>query len=214
MKPDELTLNGWAVLAGVNRGIWGDIRHHGNPSRKTLQKLLQAIGSSIAEFEALRIGAVPEQPPLNRQRLGDQTGTWRMATQLTIPCFASSLWGGGEIARETLTIDSSCVVDHYPCPPSLTGETGLYILHYAGRAMWPRFRSGQRLMIAPARLVSEGDDVIIRLRNGGNETLAIVGELVRREAEVIVLRQFSPDREIGIGGHEVSSTHRVLGPAY
>ena len=55
-KPDGLTANGWAVQAGVSRTIWADLRRHGNPSRRTLEKLLAAAGSSLAEFEALRVG--------------------------------------------------------------------------------------------------------------------------------------------------------------
>ena len=55
-KPDGLTANGWAVNAGVSRTIWADLRRHGNPSRRTLDKLLAAAGSSLAEFEALRVG--------------------------------------------------------------------------------------------------------------------------------------------------------------
>ena len=54
-KPDGLTPNAWAVKAGVSRTVWADMRRHGNPSRRTLEKLLTAAGSSLAEFEALRI---------------------------------------------------------------------------------------------------------------------------------------------------------------
>jgi hypothetical protein len=55
-KPEELTANGWAVKAGVSRTVWADMRRHGNPSRRTLEKLLAAASSSLAEFEALRLG--------------------------------------------------------------------------------------------------------------------------------------------------------------
>ena len=53
--PDGMTANAWAVKAGVSRTIWADLRRHGNPSRRTLEKLLSAAGSSLAEFEALRV---------------------------------------------------------------------------------------------------------------------------------------------------------------
>src|SRR3954466_4860259 len=55
-KPQELTPNAWAVKAGVSRTVWTDMRRHGNPSRRTLEKLLTAASSSLAEFEALRLG--------------------------------------------------------------------------------------------------------------------------------------------------------------
>ena len=56
LKPEGLSPNAWAVKAGVSRTVWSDMRRHGNPSRRTLEKLLAAAGSSLAEFEALRIG--------------------------------------------------------------------------------------------------------------------------------------------------------------
>src|SRR3954465_15630723 len=55
-KPDGLTPNGWAIRASVSRTVWTDMRRHGNPSRRTLEKLLAAASSSLAEFEALRLG--------------------------------------------------------------------------------------------------------------------------------------------------------------
>ena len=41
-KPAGLTANGWAVKAGISRAFWNDLKRHGNPSRRTLEKLLSA----------------------------------------------------------------------------------------------------------------------------------------------------------------------------
>jgi hypothetical protein len=46
-KPDGLTPNAWAVQAGVGRTIWADLRRHGNPSRRTLSKLLEAAVGGV-----------------------------------------------------------------------------------------------------------------------------------------------------------------------
>ncbi|HEX6218936.1 MAG TPA: hypothetical protein VFZ35_06645, partial [Sphingomicrobium sp.] len=62
LKPDGWTANAWAVRAGVSRTVWTDMRRHGNPSRRTLEKLLAAAGSSLAEFEALRVGEAGAHP--------------------------------------------------------------------------------------------------------------------------------------------------------
>ena len=53
-RPDGMTANSWVVKAGVSRNFWNDLKRHGNPSRRTLEKLLAAADSSLAEFEALR----------------------------------------------------------------------------------------------------------------------------------------------------------------
>src|SRR3954467_13586755 len=54
-RPEGVTPNAWALRAGVSRTVWSDMRRHGNPSRRTLEKLLVAAGSSLAELEAPRI---------------------------------------------------------------------------------------------------------------------------------------------------------------
>ena len=62
LKPQGWTANAWAVRAGVSRTVWTDMRRHGNPSRRTLEKLLTAAGSSLAEFEAPRVGDAFQRP--------------------------------------------------------------------------------------------------------------------------------------------------------
>src|SRR5215210_7775686 len=78
-RPDGLSPNGWAVQAGVSRSVWADMRRHGNPSRRTLEKLLAAAGSSLAEFEALRVGPEPTIGTAILDRLGDRRHGWRAA---------------------------------------------------------------------------------------------------------------------------------------
>src|SRR3954462_9993610 len=94
-KPDGLTPNGWAIRAGVSRTVWSDMRRHGNPSRRTLEKLLVAAGSSLAEFEALRI--TPESRT-NAEALRAGVGDahprgWRGAPLVPIPLFATTMAG-------------------------------------------------------------------------------------------------------------------------
>ena len=57
-KPEGMTPNGWAMKAGVSRTVWSDMRRHGNPSRRTLEKLLGAAGSSLAIARPLTVGRV------------------------------------------------------------------------------------------------------------------------------------------------------------
>src|SRR5512138_1253383 len=90
-KPDGLTANGWAVKAGVARTIWSDLRRHGNPSRRTLEKLLGAAGMSLAEFEALRVGHSP--PELVADGLAEPGRAWRGAALAQIPLFETHLAG-------------------------------------------------------------------------------------------------------------------------
>src|SRR4029453_9937442 len=74
LKPEHLTANAWAVKAGVSRTVWADMRRHGNPSRRTLEKLLTAANSSLAEFEALRLGSEPASTVPVLAMVGDKRG--------------------------------------------------------------------------------------------------------------------------------------------
>src|SRR3954464_12564985 len=93
-KPEHLTANAWAVKAGVSRTVWTDMRRHGNPSRRTLEKLLVTVGSSLAEFEALRLGPEPRQLAANAAgHVGDMRWGWAQAPLPPLPLVASSLGG-------------------------------------------------------------------------------------------------------------------------
>ena len=92
-KPDGLTPNAWAMKAGVSRTVWADMRRHGNPSRRTLDKLLTAANSSLAEFEALRIGGVARDGA-EAMRLADRGASpWGAAQLPPLPLIATAMAG-------------------------------------------------------------------------------------------------------------------------
>src|SRR3954466_10421846 len=95
-KPEDLTPNAWAVQAGVSRTVWADMRRHGNPSRRTLEKLLSVVGSSVAEFEALRVGDEARKRPSGAVRLTERLTSWAAAQLPTLPLVACSLAGEWE----------------------------------------------------------------------------------------------------------------------
>ena len=168
LKPDELTANGWAVKAGVSRTVWSDMRRHGNPSRRTLEKLLAAAGSSLAEFEALRIGrrrgrSRPYPAPARRMPARQAGGPRR--------CRRSRCWrprwvaSGGTTGGESN--GPSSIRTGWPAGSSgrssLAGDSQAYAVAVVGESMWPRFRPGRKLLVSPAAPVAIGDDVLLRL---------------------------------------------------
>src|SRR6185436_6841821 len=130
MKPDELTPNAWAVKAGVSRTIWSDLRRHGNPSRRTLEKLLAAAGTSLAEFEALRIGDHSE-PPQEVGRLGDMPVSFRPAPSGTLPLFATHAAGSSDACSQSIApirIDRTAEIGRIPRPASLIADQAAYAI--------------------------------------------------------------------------------------
>src|SRR5262245_13052627 len=121
-KPAELSPNAWAVRAGVSRTVWADMRRHGNPSRRTLEKLLAAAGSSLAEFEALQIGPESRLGQAAVATLGDPSRGWRAAPLAPLPLIASSLggdWGEPASHSELTEIRPAELLDHLERPRSL-----------------------------------------------------------------------------------------------
>jgi len=218
-KPDDLTPNAWAVKAGVSRAVWADMRRHGNPSRRTLQKLLGAIGSSLAEFEALRPGDERFARSSAASGLGESgTSAWSPAQLPTLPMVGTSLAGeldrpGGGIAL--IEIRSDEIIDRLPRPVALVSDPLAFAITMVATSMWPRFRPGRRIAVSPRSPVAIGDDVLVSLSGSGEKDgsgkQAVIGELVRRAKDSVELRQFQPARDFSLGDAEIESMYRIAG---
>lgn len=213
-KPDGLSANAWAVKAGVSRTVWSDMRRHGNPSRRTLERLLAAAGSSLAEFEALRVG--PEAArPAGGGGLADPGRGWASAALPPLPLVASSLageWGepGGQV--ELVEIRPGEMLERVPRPTSLASDAEAFAVTIVGDSMWPRFRPGSRIAVAPRSPVAIGDDVLVRLKSdGGHVANVLIKQLVKRSATGVELRQFNPDLTFAVDGADVDAILKVLG---
>ncbi len=220
-KPAGLTANAWAVKAGISRNFWNDLRRHGNPSRRTLEKLLSAADSSLAEFEALRVGAASPRPPTISDRLGETgKGPWAPApAPPKLPLVASAF--GGEWSKAGSGIELTQFkfnerLDSIARPASLASDPDAYALTIIGDSMWPRFRPGRQIAISPRSPAAIGDDVLVQL--GGlaedGRRLVLIKELVRRTAAALTLRQFNPDRSFEIQTAEVTAVHKVVGELF
>src|SRR5438046_8048314 len=170
-KPDCLAPNAWAVKGRVSRAVWADMRRHGNPSRRTLQKLLGAIGSSLAEFEALRPGDERFAPSGASSGLGEPGGLpWSPAQLPILPLVGTSL--AGELDRPDggvalFEIHSNQILDRLPRPAALASDPLAFAITMVATSMWPRFRPGRRIAVSPRSPVAIGDDVLVSLSGSG-----------------------------------------------
>jgi SOS-response transcriptional repressor LexA len=209
--PDGMTANAWAVRAGISRTIWSDLRRHGNPSRRTLSKLLEAVGSSLAEFEALRVGEHP-RPGEVGGGLADGKRGWRAAPLAPIPLLATSMageWGEAGSGIDLQSIDRSSVVGHLDRPAALATDLEAYGVTIVGESMWPRFRAGRQLLVSPAASVVAGDDVLVQLTGG----TMLIKELVHQAESSVELRQFKPEVAFRVESAGIAAIHRVMGEA-
>ena len=217
-RPDGLTANAWAVKAGISRTFWNDLRRHGNPSRRTLEKLLAAADSSLAEFEALRISEPPAPDRTTGGRLGDFRGrAWSPPPLPSLPLVASSFggeWGMAGRGIDLTEISKTDRLEPVPRPASLAADPDAYAVTTIGDSMWPRFRPGRRIAVSPRSPVAIGDDVLVMLGPTGHSDgrdLALIKELVRRTAAFIELRQFNPDLTFRVEMANVETIQKVAG---
>ena len=214
-KPEELTLNGWAVRAGVSRTVWADMRRHGNPSRRTLERLLTAADSSLAEFEALRLGAHAITTREVTGSLADKAGWgWSPARHPSLPLLATSLageWGQAGSGIELAAVQWEEVVEMVARPSSLAVDRDAYALTVVGDSMWPRFRPGRRIAVSPRSPIAVGDDVLVRLRPSASSGQILMKALIKRTNDTIELRQFNPDLKFSVDNSQVEAIHKVVG---
>ncbi len=219
-RPEELSPNAWAVKAGVSRTVWADMRRHGNPSRRTLEKLLSAADSSLAEFEALRLSSEVRRPVASGAagQIGDSRSAWTSAPLPPIPLIVSALageWGGSGSQIELTEIRPGELIERISRPPSLVSDPDAFAVTVVGDSMWPRFRPGSRVAVSPRSPARIGDDVLARLRPAEAEQSGIervlLKQLVRRSATGFELRQFNPDLTFAVDAAEVDAVLRIPG---
>jgi hypothetical protein len=222
-KPENLTPNAWAVLAGVSRTVWSDMRRHGNPSRRTLEKLLHAVGSSLAEFEALRVGEPQGKGAAGiSAALADRNSEWGAPQLPGLPLVATAIgegWPEPGSKIELTEIRSGELLDRVPRPVSLASDATAYAITIVGDSMWPRFRPGRRVAVSAKAPVSVGDDVLVKLKPAqpgttDSATSVLIKELVRKSGTGIELRQFNPDATFEVPASEIAAIERVLGELF
>jgi hypothetical protein len=216
-KPIDLSPNAWAVKAGVSRTIWNDLKRHGNPSRKTLEKLLFAAGSSLAEFEALRVGpaAIEEGGPASS--LGERSGAFRDAELPPLPlvqCHAAGEWGQAGLGVTSMSLERAMVLEWLPRPQSMANDPEAFAITVIDHGMWPRFRPGRRLAVSPLAKIDTLDDVLIILQgSAAPDPVApvLLKELAGRSADALTLRQYTPDITFDLPIGSILSVYPILG---
>lgn len=208
-KPEGMTPNRWASLAGVSRTVWSDMRRHGNPARRTLEKLLAAAGSSLAEFEALRVGIAPVPTAESGSGVTDRVApAWRGASPPPLRLFAArAAPSPDQPSRIAVAADPSSEI---VARPSGLVDRAAFAIPVVEESMWPRFRLGRRLIVSPGSQPAPGDDVLVRLVDHGH---ALVKELVRVTGAEVELRQFHPAATIVVDTAEIADIARILGEA-
>lgn len=220
IKPPELSPNGWAVKAGVNRSVFSDARKRNNLNLDTLERLLEAAGVTLAQFQAGQtVQDIARQPTIS-DALASPSSPFTGQHKLDkIPVWGSALGhdhkidlDGTIIHVEMTEIDQNDAVNYLPRPATLGFRRDVYALYVAGNSMEPRYDAGDPIFVDPSQPPSIGDDVIVQLRDSESDRVicALIKRLVRRSATYLELEQFNPARIFRVPMEKVARIHRVL----
>ena len=220
VKPSGLSPNAWAVSAGVNRNVFADIRKRNSAHPYTLDKLLQAIGLTKAEFDAGARQTHKEPPPpaVRAPRLAFRGDDRPRDIPIvgTAECadidFSSE---DGIVTIEMIEIDMDNVVDYARRPVTLDNRRDVYAIFFRGHSMVPRYEPGEIAYVDPARQPRARDYVIVQLRKGEGEDAdrtitALAKRLVRVSGTFVELEQFNPPATFRIERKQIAHIHRII----
>ncbi len=96
-------------------------------------------------------------------------------------------------------------------PPSLSSVAEAYAVYVAGESMEPRYFDGEIVFVNPMKRVRRGDFVVAQIQaEEHGPKLAYVKRFVRWNAQVLVLSQYNPEKELHFAASQVVSVHLVV----
>ncbi|MCR9139398.1 MAG: helix-turn-helix domain-containing protein [Alphaproteobacteria bacterium] len=100
-------------------------------------------------------------------------------------------------------------------PPILSSVAEAYAVYVAGESMEPRYFDGEIVFVNPVKRVRRGDFVVAQIQaEEHGPRLAYVKRFVRWNAQVLVLSQYNPEKELHFAASQVVSVHlAVMGGA-
>lgn len=221
VKPAGLSLNAWALKAGVNRQIFNDVRKRGNIRHDSLVKLLDAASVSLGQFEGGET-IIRSEVRGTGMTAAEARGAWSVRDSPPVPLLGSAFGGDWEDLEsvEMTELHLAEVLDYLDRPPSLAGDPEAYCVEIVGESMAPRFEPGERAFVSPRAPARIGDDVVVQLINdsGGEDsdiarevTMVLIKRLVKRTAAFVELEQFNPPKTFKVPVERIRRIHRVRG---
>lgn len=219
VKPAGLSPNAWTVKAQLSRNALTDIKRRGSANHATIEKLLNAIGVTFAEFEAGARATEKEASPsiVRAPRLAFQ-GDDRPRD---VPVVGTALCADldfasedGQIEVEAMTMDLDEVEDYVRRPLALDNRRDVYAFYYRGVSMAPRYEPGELGYADPRRPPTTGEYVLAQLRrpeSDGERIFSVMAKrLVKQTAKFYEFEQFNPPLRFQVDRAAVAHLHRII----
>jgi len=211
LKPADLAETKWAEMAGLNRGLFTNLKGKGGSIRSdNLRKLLSVIGKTEADLSEFPEGnatpvhfegAAADRMPQNMPVFGTALGAEMIVE--------------GEAIEQTM-LNSGDIIEYRKRPIVANGIERVYGLYVQGSSMYPAHRDGAFLYAQREVPLRIGDDVVVYLRpqnhedDGERASHVLIKRLVRRSAQYVELEQFQPAKTFRIAMGNVLRIDRVL----
>lgn len=187
---------------------------------KAAQKLadgLAGLGKPPISHEEITVLA-EASPPTNASIINYE-GSSLEEMRETIDVFGTTL--GAEMivdgeAIEQTRLNTGDIIERRPRPVMLNGKPNIYGLYVQGSSMEPAHDDGDFVVVQRGAPLSLNQDVVVYIRpkneddDGERATQVLIKRLVRRTAQYVELRQFSPDTTFRIPAIDVLRIDRVL----
>lgn len=208
----DLTPEGASKKAGLSRAFLRKMmeRQNGNPRSGSLIRLASALETTPAwllEGTGPKTNeAQPASQPANDIRPADVTTPYRDEMPANIPVMgtaAASIAGAFQF--------EGGVIDYVRRPPALLVARDIYAIYVEGSSMEPEHRPGDLRFVHPNKPARVGDSVVVQTRNHESDDIqAMIGHLVKRSGDTIVIGKLNPFAEVAISRATVVRLHKVL----
>lgn len=220
VKPAGLARLVWSERAGLSRAVFTDIKRRGSANHSTIEKLLDAIGVTFAEFEAGH--RATEKEPSPSEVRAPYLAFRAQDRPRDVPILGTAECADLEfeandhpVSVESMELDFNEIVDYARRPASLDNRRDVYCLYWRGHSMSPRFEPGEIGYIDPSRPPGIRDYAVLQLRKpddteGERVARVIAKRLVRTTASFYELEQFNPPTTFRVPREMVKHIHRVM----
>lgn len=220
-KPASLTPNQWLVQAGVNRSFFSNLRQRGRARNDIVEKLLEAIGITPAQFYAM---SAPDASPESRaQEVSAKSLPFMAEGELRdVPVVGSALGAdlefeedGRAVVAEVTDLFLGDVHDYARRPAALLKRRDVYAVTVVGSSMSDRWDPGDPVYVDPKTTPRIGDDVVVYLRqadghDGERVHSVLIKRLQKRTASYLELLQLNPRLTFNVSTKDVAMIHRVI----
>lgn len=103
------------------------------------------------------------------------------------------------------------IVDYVRRPPALVNARDIYAIFVEGESMFPEHKPGDLRFVNPHKPAKIGDSVVVQTQNAPEQQVeAMIGHLLKRTAEHIVIGKLNPESTVRVNRETVKAVHKVL----